>query len=443
MGNKVDISEVHTFCDDLETTSSSIKSSLDSIKADIDRMNAMESFSGQAATEAKGYFKEFHKTVLEAFNGLFHDLNKNVKQHLTTFEAEVDTSESAIVESDYLNNPESKVDKKYAQLEFEYQSINRTINDVSDISSATTPSFSSVKNNESTVIETIIDLEDKLSSFTSEGKEHDSETKELLHHLEVAVNSAGTKNGRERFTDFTTVTAYVGLPVLKDHNNSSTEEKEKFEKLDKESRDIIKKAEEDYKDGEIDKTTFDSIYTGVLHVGARYIQSLVSSKVQQEVTDRTAASMVNWAHKNIGQFFVDPGLRASLANGSGGITIAKEADGLSKVLRTGARNGIPIVGSAIDFGIQIYQGEDATDAALKTAGHMSAGAVGAAIGSVVPFAGTAIGFGVGVGLSMAFDWGYDHADEIVEGAKNITKKVTKKVGDAVSGFFGNLGSVFG
>lgn len=61
---------------------------------------------------------------------------------------------------------------------------------------------------------------------------------------------------------------------------------------------------------------------------------------------------------------------------------------------------------------------------------MSAGAVEAGVGSVVPFAGTAIGFGVGVGLSMAFDWTYDHADKIRDGVN----KAVKGVGDAVSGF---------
>lgn len=89
----------------------------------------------------------------------------------------------------------------------------------------------------------------------------------------------------------------------------------------------------------------------------------------------------------------------------------------------------PFVGSAIDFGLQLYQGEDATDAAIKTAGHMSAGMVGAAIGSVLPFAGTAIGFGIGIGVSMLFDWVYDNKESIAKHVHDIGRSAVDTVKD--------------
>ncbi|MGY0691181.1 T7SS effector LXG polymorphic toxin [Virgibacillus sp. FSP13] len=215
MGNKVDISEVNELSDDLKSTSEKIKSDLDHIKADIDQIIAMETFSGKTAKQAKGYFGDLHKTILDAFNGLFTDLNDNLKQHLDLFESDVDSSKTAIIESDYLTDTEMDVDEDYEQLDSEHQSVNETINSVADISSATAPSFSTVTSDENEVIETITDLNEKLSLFTSEGKQHDSQIKSLLQQIEVAMEGAVTKRGEARFTDYKGGMILGGLPALK------------------------------------------------------------------------------------------------------------------------------------------------------------------------------------------------------------------------------------
>ncbi|BAC13282.1 hypothetical protein [Oceanobacillus iheyensis HTE831] len=66
-----------------------------------------------------------------------------------------------------------------------------------------------------------------------------------------------------------------------------------------------------------------------------------------------------------------------------------------------------------------------------------------AIGSVLPIGGTiiggVIGFTIGTVGSMAFDSVYNNKDKIIGSVKDTAKKV----GDAVTDFFGNLGSVFG
>ncbi|MGY0691183.1 T7SS effector LXG polymorphic toxin [Virgibacillus sp. FSP13] len=265
MGNKVDISEVNELSDDLKTTSEKIKLDLDHIKADIDQIIAMETFSGKTAKQAKGYFGDLHKTILDAFNGLFTDLNDNLKQHLDLFESDVDSSKTAIIESDYLTDTEMDVDEKYEELNFEHQVINRTISSVADITSATTPNFSPVTNDENEVIEEITDLEDKFTSFTNEGKEHDSETKELLHHIEVAMNRAGRSMGEARFADYKSKSTEVGLGALKDYNEGKR--KEEIQKARKAKNDVIKDLNEpsqailnnaytDLKNGEIDSDRY-------------------------------------------------------------------------------------------------------------------------------------------------------------------------------------------
>ncbi|MEW9677815.1 T7SS effector LXG polymorphic toxin [Lentibacillus sp. L22] len=141
MGHKVDISEVIDFSDDLKTMSEDIQSSLDDVQESIDQINAMSTFSGKTAKEAKGYFNDLHKTILEAFNGLFTDLENNLKKHLDTFESNVDSSKLAIIQSNYLNDTAEDVNDDYQDLLDEHESIYDTISSVADISSATSPSL--------------------------------------------------------------------------------------------------------------------------------------------------------------------------------------------------------------------------------------------------------------------------------------------------------------
>jgi len=157
MGHKVDISEVIEFSDELKTASEDIKSSLRKVEENIEQINAMESFSGKAAKEAKGYFNDLHKTILESFNGLFTDLDNNLKKHLDEFESSVDSSDSAIIQNDYLKETEEDVSDDYEELSEKHDTVNETIDSVADISSATAPSFSNVTSNAEEAVKVITD----------------------------------------------------------------------------------------------------------------------------------------------------------------------------------------------------------------------------------------------------------------------------------------------
>ncbi|RYL87089.1 ribonuclease YeeF family protein [Sporolactobacillus sp. THM19-2] len=227
-------------------------------------------------------------------------------------------------------------------------------------------------------------------------------------------------------------------------------------KLKPKLRLYVNKAIEDHKKGKISKKTLDSILSGILNTGTAFIQNSIETKLTNKVSKQIASSVITWIQKNT-THFVDRGLVGATI--TGGTTTIREAPALlSSAIRTGAIYGVPVVGSAIDFTVQLYRGEDTKDAAIKTGGHVGAGMVGAAIGSAIPIPifGSAAGFAIGVTASMAFDWLYDHKDDIAhqlkklsEDAAHIKKKVVhsimdngKEVGEAVSGFFGNLGSAF-
>ncbi|MBC1251304.1 hypothetical protein HB790_00945 [Listeria welshimeri] len=229
----------------------------------------------------------------------------------------------------------------------------------------------------------------------------------------------------------------------------------KEKNLTSEEKLYLEKAKQDFKDGKISNTVFESIKSGILSTGIQFIKNAIETKVTDVVVEKGVNNIVKWLQEST-YHFIDRGLVPALVDGS--VTTFTEAPSLlSQAVRTGARYGIPIIGAAIDYGIQLTQGENTTDAAIKTVGHIGAGMTGMAIGTAIggPI-GTGVGFLIGVGGSMAVDWLYDNKGDIVntgkkiahdiskkvdEGVKTVSKGV-KKVGDAVSGFFGSLGTAF-
>src|SRR5699024_4679766 len=165
--NKVDISEVDKYSNNFQEATDNIRSSLDKITERIHSINGMDSFSGKAANEAKGYFNELHLTILESFRGLFDDLEENLKQHIQTFATEVDSSDSAVIESNYLEDVKEDINEIYEDLEKQDEIFHDTIEDVADITSATSPDFSEVNEWKRKSVEKIKELDEDLVSFTS------------------------------------------------------------------------------------------------------------------------------------------------------------------------------------------------------------------------------------------------------------------------------------
>ncbi|GAE95284.1 hypothetical protein JCM21714_4504 [Gracilibacillus boraciitolerans JCM 21714] len=77
----------------------------------------MERFQGEAADAAKLYFQELHQTLLQAFTGVFEQLETNLARHLQEFTNEVDSSNQAIVHTDYIESHEDDILDTYRQLE--------------------------------------------------------------------------------------------------------------------------------------------------------------------------------------------------------------------------------------------------------------------------------------------------------------------------------------
>ena len=253
-----------------------------------------------------------------------------------------------------------------------------------------------------------------------------------------------------------------------------TEQSAKEREEETDAEDEIEKA---YEDGVIDKQTYDilqSALSGLWGFSIATLQNVLTGILQDKSAEAIANTIWGWLRENT-TLFMDRGMVAALAGG-GEAFLTEAPSWLAGLLRGGAKYGVPIVGTLIDFTVQVVEGEDAGDAFAKAGAHTAIGIgsaaigakIGAAIGSVIPGAGTIAGAVIGAAGSVVFDYCYDNWDNIVEGAGDILDSVgdwiedagdniggwldhvgegiegwAQSAGNAVSDFFGGLGSVFG
>lgn len=438
MGHKVDLSEVIALSDKVKTASNEVEAGIEKVLDHISSLRDMASFSGEAASSAKNYFGEFHGTLLESLYILFFDLKENLNNHIEKFQSNVDTSEQAIIQTDYLDSIRQTIDLEYQKLSGLGRNVQNAIQDISDIVSINSPTLYDITKSKRESVKIIDSLENELGSFTNSSKAKLNETKELIHDIEVAMRSVKSSKGEARFNEVNRSSSYSTVFKLQKQN-----EDHKIRHMDSEVRDVLDKAFADYQKGVIDKETYDSIKSGLINTGAAFLKTAIEDKLTDDVINSAIIYL-----KNNTEYFVNRGLVAAPVYGNV-VTFTEPPTKLTQIVRTGATRGIPIIGAVVDFGLQVSSGEDATDAAIKATGHLGAGLAGAAIGSVIPFGGTAIGFAIGVGGSVLFDWVYDNKEKIAKQVENIGKSIVntgkeigKNIGDAVSGFFGNLGSIF-
>ncbi|MEJ8778594.1 T7SS effector LXG polymorphic toxin [Pseudogracilibacillus sp. ICA-222130] len=302
MGNKkVDMVEVHAFSDDLQQIALDMHSQLEKVIKSIDTIQGMDSFSGKAAKDAKRYFHELHVTVLTAFQGLFEDLEENLRQHISTFESEVDDSESAIVTSHYLEEVREDIEETFEKLTSEDETIHDIISEVSDLTSATSPDFSDVNEWKKKAVKETKELEADIHSFTSTGNETDVQA--IMQQIETVMNKAKGSTGKASFEGFEGISSIDALRKLTDYNEEKENERNKEIEEAKDirdsalqaqnkpsSREIIKMAFDDYRKGEIGYEQYVAI------IGQ--VEQTNSNMNKGRLEEQTIANFLDYLDKN-------------------------------------------------------------------------------------------------------------------------------------------------
>lgn len=287
------------------------------VEQNIEVICNMNSFSGKTADQAKFYFEDLHLTVLKTFKGVFTDLNHNLNNHIETFQSQVDESAKTIIRNDYVRDTIEDVYEGYEVLEAHHDAVNNTIRSISDISSATTPSFGSVTNDRDLAINVAENLLDDLSSFTSTGRSDTSQIENLLQEIKTTLNYAGAVSGSARFTDYKGDTLTSGLAALKEYNDTITSSENmdqdsiqymsiyeieqlkevSLKDMDETGQKILNSAFTDLKNGKIDRETYYSIFTTM----EKSTKKLNEAELNEEVPE----SVIEYIFNNSGKIGID------------------------------------------------------------------------------------------------------------------------------------------
>ncbi|MFA9457544.1 T7SS effector LXG polymorphic toxin [Halalkalibacter sp. AB-rgal2] len=195
MSHKVKLEEVTQFSDEQYNETMNLLDGIGEVRSNIDQIIQMDTFQGEAADCSKAYFNEIHITILQAFEDLFTALSTTTDNHIDAFQANVDANDSAIIESNYLEEQVTKIDDHYDELAQVSNNINRIIQSVSDISTATQPSLNNVSSHQEDVIEVPTKLDKNLSEFTSSGKNDINNINTVISEIESLISQIEAQRG--------------------------------------------------------------------------------------------------------------------------------------------------------------------------------------------------------------------------------------------------------
>ena len=207
MNQKVDIAEVIALSEKVATAQDKMVTDLNAVSKSIDEIISMEDFTGEAATSAKNYFTAVHQKINAAFQQLFIEIHENLEKHIENFQSSVDESDVARIERAYMEDEKEDIQTHYTNLQEQAWEVAEIIESVSDIANVTIPRLSYAETAKDEAIETMEDVETNLDTFTSQGK--NEQTEELIYHIETLMKKLRTESGEARFRKLDTWVEYT------------------------------------------------------------------------------------------------------------------------------------------------------------------------------------------------------------------------------------------
>lgn len=236
--------------------------------------------------------------------------------------------------------------------------------------------------------------------------------------------------------------------------------------LDEESKSLLKLAEDDLNSGKISPQIFTYIKSAIINGISTVIYEAAKTKVSDKAVEAFTQKAIEWLTYNAQN--MNYALVPALANGGNAIMSINVNPIYSNFVSSFARYAGPIIGGAVDYSMQVNQGESSGHALVKTGAHFVISLLGAEVGKYmgtvygigffapllgfIPGAtvGAIAGYFMGVAVSIAFDAVYDGIlKPLIENPKEYIDSIGKSisqgidnVGDAVFSFVNSLGTVF-
>ena len=445
-----------------------------------------QALRGDVKTAINHELNYYNLPLLQGYVDYSNLLYTEFDNLISDFESTVgEKSATAVINSEALTSLKQSVDGLHSSIVRDMDATNKYYTEISDLISLKAPSKDKLARAIEASKQSLSETEKRLAAFN--GKQATSELDAILNNQNKGLTKvSGTVTMASPYRNPEALAIYRNPHFKKAANRyhqkvdslarayfqknhpgvAFDKDKAGIEELQALAREVTKKAEygeeippglENREDGSSNQNL------------PSYLSSLFGAFSQEALksfmTDKAINAFIqsSWEWLTHSPQNMQYGLLGAVSGG-GTYTIPVDVNPIySGFVKGVAKYGVQTLGAAVDFGMQVADGENIGHAAVKTGGHVAIGIgaakVGAAIGSAFPVVGTvggaAIGFVAGVAGSMIFDWVYDSVakpfiddtiSNIQHAADTIGKTVNdvgKNIGDAFTGMMSGLGSVFG
>ncbi|WP_208585896.1 T7SS effector LXG polymorphic toxin [Gracilibacillus suaedae] len=216
---RISVKEVKQFYEQVQRQTATVTESIDLVEKRVDELLHMDQFQGEAADTAKEYFQVLHKNLLQAFRGLYEQIEINISRHLQDFHEEVDSSHHAIIHQTYLDEKETDIHQSSKRIQQIETDISQIISSISDLSSARAPTAANVLDDSEASLQVMKQLSQRMEAYSNGFKSDQSQIESAMQEISSLMGKVINNTGRTQLeTNFETQ-----LPGIRSYVKASME----------------------------------------------------------------------------------------------------------------------------------------------------------------------------------------------------------------------------
>src|SRR5699024_4847658 len=203
MGHKTDLLEVREIADKVKQEKDHMLDLLTTLESDKKAIINMERFLGSSAHKVKSYLDDLHIPLNEFFVSLFENISSNFDKHISKFQSNVDSGESAIVQNGYLEvDIETMMKSYYQNFKGSMTALDKQVSNIYDILPLELPESYDITKSYFALSDIVKDLQKNHSSFEGSGKMNTNKVEEILTGIDTIITKATQVDPTARFTDY-------------------------------------------------------------------------------------------------------------------------------------------------------------------------------------------------------------------------------------------------
>lgn len=409
---KVDMSEVNRAKASILSSRSKLQQQIETAKTSLNRVESSDELSGKVKSAINAKVTNCQIPLLDGYYDILYNLSSEFDKVIESFKSNVrESSDSAIIDSEVLTQLESKFTPKqteFAEIEAKFESIYSGISDLVAIESVSSRDF--------------VEQMEKTKKVLTNTKNWMASFKGSSASLSENISRQKAQLGRLSGISGMSYLSPEALTIYQDKKFKNQIDKEHKKVKEFEQPEMAAKVRTANNHGlaqtsiyyGVDKTEINQVGQGinkVTGVGGGKVANTDKKEAKNYLGKINDAGLDIFQDTTFGAVEEFGSKTASFIFRSGtkvaGTSTSSVLYAGSKALGT-ASSKIPIIGLAVDYGMQLNAGENATDALNKTIIHFGVGAIVGLALSATPVGVAIVGGAiVSTVINTAFDSTYD------------------------------------